>query len=224
VVPDLDVYIANVWPTEETGAPSDHDGQLDRKNDIIFHDKTEYEEKVNYLVSDYLDLTWSLLELLKNKGITEKEFNDVFSKKGVSKSRGGIRRQYKEIISGGFGLRRVIRIEKTNDPDAISEAWCDYSKNTILRLYDQGRKDTLKALLNSLQDAIDHRIESTDVKGRLNSLLMKAKQALSQDYDLSYYDNIWIQLDNFVSEVNALEAKGNAGGGLTSEQASVLRP
>jgi len=82
----------------------------------------------------------------------------------------------------------------------------------------------LKALLDSLKDAIDHKIESTDVKGRLNGLLMKAKQVLSQDYDLSYYDNIWIHLDNFVKEVNVLETKGKAGGGLTREQASILRP
>ena len=224
VVPDLDVYVANVWPTEEAGAPSDHDGQLDRKNDITFHDKTEYEEKVSNLVSDYLDLTWSLLELLKKKGITEKEFDEVFSKKGVSKSRKGIRRQYKEIINGGFGLRRVVRIEKTNDPDAISEAWCDYSKKTISRLYDQGKKDTLKALLKSLQDAIDQRVESTDAKGRLNGHLTKAKQALSQSYDLSYYDNVWIHLDNFVNAVNAFETKGKADVGLNSEQASILRP
>jgi NTE family protein len=225
MVPDLDVYVANVWPTEENGAPTDHDGQLDRKNDIIFHDKTEYEEKVNNLVSDYFDLTWSLLSLLKKKGITEKELNDIFNKKGVSKSRGGTRRQYKEIINGGFGLRRVVRIEKTNDPDAISEAWCDYSKETISRLYDQGRKDTLKALLNNLQDAIDHRAESTDVlKGRLKYPLMKAEQVLSQGYNLSYYDNIWTQLDNFIKEVNTLEAEGKAGGGLSSEQAALFRP
>ena len=63
LVPDLEVYVANIWPSVEEPAPSDHDGQIDRHNDITFHDKTEYDEKVSVFVTDYIDLTKRLIQL-----------------------------------------------------------------------------------------------------------------------------------------------------------------
>jgi hypothetical protein len=40
-VPDLEVFIVNVWLKRETHIPSDHGGVKDRKNDIGYRDKTE---------------------------------------------------------------------------------------------------------------------------------------------------------------------------------------
>jgi NTE family protein len=55
-VPDLEVFIVNVWLKRETHIPSDHGGVKDRKNDIGYRDKTEYDHKVAALVSDYVEI------------------------------------------------------------------------------------------------------------------------------------------------------------------------
>lgn len=44
--------IIYVNATEEQTISHNHDGQLDRKNDILFHDKTIYDQKVAELVND----------------------------------------------------------------------------------------------------------------------------------------------------------------------------
>lgn len=54
VIPDLDVYIVDVWPTKEETIPMDHDSVIDRKYDLLLCDKTDYDEKVADIVSDYV--------------------------------------------------------------------------------------------------------------------------------------------------------------------------
>jgi NTE family protein len=54
VVPDLDVYIVDVWTTKEENIPWDHDAVLDRKEDLLLNDKTDYDEKTANIVSDYI--------------------------------------------------------------------------------------------------------------------------------------------------------------------------
>jgi hypothetical protein len=34
-VPDLEVYIVDVWPTKEENLPIDHDGVMDRNYDLL---------------------------------------------------------------------------------------------------------------------------------------------------------------------------------------------
>lgn len=45
-IPDLEVYIINVWPSKEENLPSDYDGVKDRYNDIRYNDKTKYDQTV----------------------------------------------------------------------------------------------------------------------------------------------------------------------------------
>ena len=55
-IPDLDVYIVNVHPSKIDIhiLPEDYDGVKDRKNDIIFGDRTShYDEKMAHLITDY---------------------------------------------------------------------------------------------------------------------------------------------------------------------------
>jgi NTE family protein len=39
-VPELEVYIVNVWPSKEDNIPSDRDGVVDRYHDIGFSDRS----------------------------------------------------------------------------------------------------------------------------------------------------------------------------------------
>ena len=55
-IPNLQVYIVDLWPSKEEEIPNDHDKVLDRKNDITYQNKTDYDQKVAVFVSDYIDL------------------------------------------------------------------------------------------------------------------------------------------------------------------------
>jgi NTE family protein len=152
-VPDFsEVYIVNLWPSEEeegVTVSQDRDGQLDRKNDILFHDKTEYDEKVAELVNDYIKLARELLiHYVPKDSQTQSNLRGFLEREeGTSKSRSQKKkRTYLELLRGGFVLHKVVRIERKDDQDAISEKWADYSSGTISKLYNQGKEDTINSL------------------------------------------------------------------------------
>jgi NTE family protein len=145
-IPDLDVYIVSLWPKEEKDIPKDHDGQMDRRNDISFYDKTEYDQKVPELVSDYIEMAKELAKELASKVNNEEDLDKIMSHTGTSKSRTHKKsRSYKELLSGAIDVK-VTRIERKDDPYAISQKWADYSSGSISRLYKEGIRDTLNKL------------------------------------------------------------------------------
>jgi NTE family protein len=164
-VPDFsEVYIINLWPKEEREVivSQDHDGQLDRKNDILFHDKTEYDQKVAELVNDYIELARELIRYVPRDSQTQTRLRHFLAEKqGTSKSRSQKKkRTYIQLLRGGFVLHKVVRIEREDDQDAISEKWADYSSGTISNLYKQGQKDTI----NSINHDNDNLEEYTDIQ------------------------------------------------------------
>jgi hypothetical protein len=141
-IPDLDVYIVSLWPKEEKDIPKDHDGQMDRRNDISFYDKTEYDQKVAELVSDYIEMAKELASKVNN----EEDLKTIMSHTGNSKSRTHNKsRSYEELLSGAIDIK-VTRIERKDDPYAISQKWADYSSGSISQLYKEGIRDTLNKL------------------------------------------------------------------------------
>ena len=48
-VPSLRFSIINLHPAKQKYLPSDYDGVVDRKNDIIYHDRTEFDEILQFL-------------------------------------------------------------------------------------------------------------------------------------------------------------------------------
>ena len=79
-IPDLEVYIVDVWPSlEDYPVPSDLDGIRDRKNNFMYLDKTPYEEKVANIISDYYNLVTALMKLPKDKDGTA-EINKILDK------------------------------------------------------------------------------------------------------------------------------------------------
>jgi len=49
-IPDLEVFIVDVWPTKRKDIPLDHDGAINRNLDLLMCDKTDYDEKVANIV------------------------------------------------------------------------------------------------------------------------------------------------------------------------------
>ena len=78
LVPDLDVYIIDVWPTKEENIQWDHDAVKDRKEDLLLNDKTDYDEKTANIVSDYVSLVKEFIDLSKRSNVPGKEIKKIF--------------------------------------------------------------------------------------------------------------------------------------------------
>ena len=166
-VPDLDVYIVNVWPSVEITVPRDHDGVIERKNDITHSDQTEYDQKVALIIGDYIDLFYetkelaikhisdpnkrtdflSSIEKLLNGNTKFNHENKSIAKIPRSKKRSGQGRTYGDLIYGRFKLNKVVTIEHKDDPDNISNKWADYTEETIDKLITDGKEFNKKAIV-----------------------------------------------------------------------------
>jgi NTE family protein len=155
-VPDLEVYIVGLYPTLDDEVPIDRDAVENREYDILFNDKTEYDEKVARITSDYIELAERLKELAAEKGATEEEINSILNQLTNSRSRQGERRIFKKLLEGRFKLTRVVRIENSGsittqlnngqeqtqnrDNEIFGKAF-DFTKSTVQRLRETGYAD-----------------------------------------------------------------------------------
>ena len=146
VVPDLDVYIIDVWTTIEKSVPIDHDAVLDRKEDLLLNGKTDYDQKTANIVSDYVALVDEFIDLAKKHNIEKEEINKILSKTTPrGRHRNGIKRQYKNLINERFDVN-VIRIERKQNVELdINNKMLDYSADTIQQLMQDGYDDTMNS-------------------------------------------------------------------------------
>jgi NTE family protein len=155
-IPNLQVYIVDLWPPKEEEIPIDHDKVLDRKNDITYQNKTGYDQKVAVFVSDYIDLVEKIGDIAveainsindKNKkNALSSRFNSLLAEPAKSKQRDGDARKYQDLIKGRFDLDTAFHLERKDDTDTISNKWFDLSKTTIRKLIEDGRDQTLTNL------------------------------------------------------------------------------
>lgn len=156
-IPKLVVYIVDLYPTSERGLPKAPDEIIDRQYDVLFHDKTVYDEKVAHLVTDYVDLSKRMKELATNaidevkekskKDMLKAELDAILGTKAKSMSRDGKDRFYgTDLLEGKFEVE-VYRIERSEDKDKedtdISGKAFDFSSRSINQLRDEGEKHVL---------------------------------------------------------------------------------
>ena len=187
--PSLKVYIVDVWPSvKHYPIASDHDGVINRKNDLIYQDKTFYEEKVTHLISDYKSLVEEFRTLAKQNNL---QFKNILSKKAPrSRKRDGSTRTYGELIETVFDID-ITRIERTPNENEISFKWCDYSVQTIDNLINQGIKDTLNVMIEeSLQRNNQEKIVANkEIRAFINSVEdEKQIQQLDERYAILLID------------------------------------
>ena len=72
-VPSLDIYIGDLYTAKEKGTPEDPDSISNRVQNVLYHDKSKYDEKVATMVSDYINIIRALIKILGEKGISEVE-------------------------------------------------------------------------------------------------------------------------------------------------------
>ncbi len=153
-IPVLEVYVVDVWPSmEDKNYPitPDHDSTVNRKNGLIYQDKTPYEEKVANIVSDYYTLSKALLKLAKDNKLPEGEIDKILDDEGKGAHRNGDPRKYRSLLEDRFDIIKLIRIERSGDPDDISNKWCDSSKKTIDGLIKQGIEDALNTVVDDIR-------------------------------------------------------------------------
>jgi NTE family protein len=135
----------------------DYDSIINRKNELTYQNKTEYEERVANIVSDYYNLANLLIGLAKNKGATERDIDAILDKDAKSTHRTGKdygeRRKYRNLLDKRFDIGKLIRIERSGDEDDISNKWCDFSSGTISNLLKQGVEDALNTLVKDVKEA-----------------------------------------------------------------------
>jgi len=149
-VPTLTVGVINVHPTRQREIPTDHDRAIDRKNDIIYSDKSYKEEEVLLLVSDYIDLVRDLIKVSKENGVKDKVIIDLLNQRTKYHGISWTPRLNKDIVEGRFDIDKIIRIERKNDEHTISDKTFDFSSGTINQLIKDGYTDTID--INRLLD------------------------------------------------------------------------
>ena len=127
-VPDLDVYIVNLYPTKEKHVPLDIDEIKDREIDIKFHDRTVYDEKVAHMVTDYINLAQELIGLAREKGASQADVDKVLAKPYTkSKGRGvSNKRTFQDLLDGRFAVK-VLRFDRQDDGSTIFGKHADFS-------------------------------------------------------------------------------------------------
>jgi len=146
-VPKLRFSIINLHPAKQEYLPTDYDGVVDRKNDIIYHDRTEFDENIAVLMSDLVTLANSLIKLAEEKGASKEELQKILKEKtkGIFFSTGK-QGSYDDLVRGIVDVDFVARLERKNDANTISNKTLDFSKTTVQQLIQNGYKETKEQL------------------------------------------------------------------------------
>ncbi len=142
-IPRLKFGIINLHPAKQEYLPSDYDRVVDRKNDIIYHDRTEFDEFVAVLVSDYAILAKSLIKLAEENGASKEALQKILKEKTkVVFPVTGKQGRYDDLVKGRVDVDFVARLERKNDSHTISNKTFDFSKTTIQQLIQDGYEET----------------------------------------------------------------------------------
>ena len=146
-VPDLELYIVNLWHSNDNVAPSDPDGMTDRLRDIIMHD--QYYVKESILITHYIHLIEKLIQLRVSKNNDnnnnyelKKEINKILQNYTASIDTTEIPKKYLDIIKAQFGITKIESIERRDDHDTISAKDGDFTSETINKLIKDGYEST----------------------------------------------------------------------------------
>jgi NTE family protein len=141
-VPTLRVCAINVHPTRQKQIPTDHDGVINRNNDITFSDRTYHDQEILLLISDYVDLARDLIKIAKENKVKDQVINDLLDQRTKYHGKEWKPRRNRDILEGRFDVDTILRIERKNDENTISDKTFDFSYGTIRQLLKDGYEDT----------------------------------------------------------------------------------
>ena len=143
IVPRLNICIVNVHPGQQDMIPWDRDGIVNRRDDITFSDRTEREEQVLLLISDFVDLTRALIKIAKDNGVKDDVIGTLLDRNTMNHDLAFRSRKYSDILEGQYEIGKIMRINRKNDEHTISNKIFDFSCKTIEQLKEIGYNDTI---------------------------------------------------------------------------------
>lgn len=194
IVPDMDVYIINLYPSIENELPMDADTIQDREIDIKFHDRTRYDVRLAEIATDYVEFIEQLESLaLKHSEQDEdfkRDYKALLDKVTRSKTRTGNRlRTYRDLIEGRFDVHKVIYVERLDDGNTIFGKASEFTSTTINQLKEAGYQDAqiaieIEYLRDSMKDLVNNGIVTQQAADSFEQKLQAAvTHAKHQDID-----------------------------------------
>jgi NTE family protein len=120
-IPRLKFAIINLHPAKQEHIPYDYDRVIDRKNDIIYHDRTQFDEYVTILISDYTMLAKSIIKLAEENGVSKKKLQQILQEDTRTVNpRSGEQLRYDDLLKARIDVDFVVRMERKNDIHTIS--------------------------------------------------------------------------------------------------------
>ena len=151
-VPPLRVFIVNVHPIRQDSLPADHDALVDRKNDLTYHDRTLFDERMALMMTDYVKIANSLIKLAEDNNVKRSLIEGILKKQADTRNFStGKHLKYADLIEHMVSVEQVIRIERKNDKHTISNKTFDFSTTTVRNLIRDGYEETLEQEASILQ-------------------------------------------------------------------------
>ena len=150
-VPPLRVFIVNVHPIKQDSLPADYDALVDRKNDLTYHDRTLFDERMATMITDYVNIVNSLIKLAEDNKVKKALVDNILQQQADTRNFStGEHLKYADLIEHMVSVEQVIRIERQNDAHTIANKTFDFSSTTIRQLMRDGYKETLEQETNIL--------------------------------------------------------------------------
>jgi NTE family protein len=144
-VPPLRVFIVNVHPIKQETLPADYDALVDRKNDLTYHDRTLFDERMAIMMTDYVNIANSLIKLAEDNNVKRSLIDDILKRQADTRNFStGQHLKYADLVEHMVSVEQVIRIERKNDTHTISNKTFDFSRSTIRNLIRDGYNETLE--------------------------------------------------------------------------------
>ena len=139
-VPKLDILQVNLFPERVDKVPRDHDGAVNRNEDISFGDRSKVEETLLLNFQAYAQLVNEFIQITKDKGAPQKTIDDLLDRPLPFQERTESSRAtlYRDLVEGSFNLGEIIRVRRKHDDYAISNKMFDFTSNTINHLMEDG--------------------------------------------------------------------------------------
>jgi len=142
-VPDLEIYLINLWHSNDTAVPYDPDGIAERHLDIKSHDQYYVNESI--LITHYMHLIKKLLQLGYNKGYDlRNEINRILEDYTTSRYTKEKPDKYLDILKAQFEITELETIERRDDIHTIAGKIGDFTSETIKTLIKEGYESTWK--------------------------------------------------------------------------------
>ena len=94
-------------------------------------------------MSDYINLARKLIQIAKDHGAKDDIINNLLNSNTLNHGLTMKSRKYSDILVGQFEIGKVVRINRKNDENTISNKIFDFSPKTIEHLRESGYSNTM---------------------------------------------------------------------------------